>query len=359
VYRLGNPGEDEPVDIQFSVRDTGIGIPGDQLEYIFESFSQANGQSGSKHGGTGLGLAITRRLVAMMGGEIDVQSEVGQGTIITVTLNRNIIPLHVNSELNPGGSYLDMDVDAVQLEDSTILVVDDKPLNRMLLMKFLDFPGIKLFEATNGKEAVKLTKKHQPDLILMDLKMPVMDGYEATRIIKADPQLKEIPIIAVTASAMPEQLLEIKKLGAESHLKKPVRRIDLIIELMHYLPYSIGEATESADETGQDYETRKNIAVEKLVLEKNNIDLKQLVDILESDHITRKWRMLSQMMVCDEIETFTHELRGLDQKHSSSVLTVWADYLGQYLKAYNLPKIKEILATFPQLVEELRQLSDR
>jgi signal transduction histidine kinase/ligand-binding sensor domain-containing protein/DNA-binding NarL/FixJ family response regulator len=356
VNRLGNKDDTGPVDIVFTVRDTGIGIPSDQLDYIFESFSQADGQSGIKHGGTGLGLAITRRLVAMMGGEIAVESEVGKGTNLTVTLNRNTIPMPIHSDLNPVGSYQDINVDAVIFQSSTVLVVDDKPLNRFLLLKFLDFPEVKILEAVNGKEAIKLAKKHNPDLVLMDLKMPVMDGYEATRIFKADEQIKNIPIVAVTASAMPEQLLEIKKLGAESHLKKPVRRIDLIIELMHYLPYSIGEIKDTAGDSSEDYEVLKRSALETLAAEKNEM-LPQLLVILESEQVTRKWQMLKQMMVCDEIEAFAQELKELDQKYKSQVLTLWVDRLRQYLKAFNLPKIEEALASFPQLIEEIRHIA--
>jgi CheY-like chemotaxis protein len=219
------------VDLRFSVQDTGIGIPPGQLRSIFDAFQQQEGQSAVKYGGTGLGLAITRRLVEMMGGEVSVESEEEKGSIFSITLKNVVIPSLVQDApgTHPG------DVETVNFKKATLLIVDDKEMNRRLLIEFLGNYEFHIIEAENGKEAIDKARQHRPHLVLMDVKMPVMDGCEATKRLKKDKDLADIPVIIITASALKEQEPVIKQAGADGHLNKPVRKSDLIKELKRFL----------------------------------------------------------------------------------------------------------------------------
>lgn len=338
------------VSLIFTVEDSGIGIPKDQQEYVFQSFSQAGGQNNERYGGTGLGLAITRRLVEIMGGAIILKSSEGEGTSVSVVLKELVTVSLLRNDV--GANYADthIDISSVRLEKSLILVVDDKALNRQLLEKYLDFPEVKVVEAENGKEAIVMARRYAPDIILMDLKMPVMDGYEAVRIIKSDPQLRHIPIVAVTASAMPEQLQEVKKLGAESHLKKPVSKVDLIIELMHYLPYSV---VEDDDAKGPG---KAVMGVESLALDVRR-RLPELLALLEGEEFSERRRHLFATMVCDELEAYALLMKKMADQYGALVLTHWADQLYTDVQSFNMAKVEETLKLFPGLIEDIRKLA--
>jgi signal transduction histidine kinase/ligand-binding sensor domain-containing protein/CheY-like chemotaxis protein len=231
AHKAGEGTDPGGINIVFVVEDTGIGIPEKQQKSIFEAFQQQKGQSAVKYGGTGLGLTITRRLVEMMGGSITVQSKTGKGSTFTITLNNVDTP----SLMDDTGSFTTPDVKDAAFKKAAILVVDDKELNRRLLIQFLAAYKFDIIEAANGKEAVEKTRLHRPGLVLMDVIMPVMDGIEATRILKKDKDLKKIPVIIITASALKEEEPGIEQAGADGHLNKPVRRSELINELKRFL----------------------------------------------------------------------------------------------------------------------------
>jgi len=158
------------LDLVFSVEDTGIGIPEDQIGLIFNAFEQQKGQAYTKYGGTGLGLAISEKLIKMMKGEISVTSEVGKGSVFTVVLKNIDVSSVTRSELV---SEIKIDVDTVTFKHASILIVDDVELNRNLVNGYLENFDFTIYEAVNGEEAVDYMKKHKPNLVLMDMKMPV------------------------------------------------------------------------------------------------------------------------------------------------------------------------------------------
>lgn len=199
--------EKENVDLIVIVKDTGIGIPVDQQEFVFDPFNQQTGQNVVKYGGTGLGLSITKKLVERMGGNINLESEVGKGSTFRINLP-NIPVLDIDVE----AKHKAFDTSTVLFEPGTVLIVDDNDENRNLIIDLLENSHLTLLQAINGKEAVEMAKKYIPDLILMDLRMPVMDGYEATKILIDDKLTKSIPVIAVTAS--------IKSSKERDHIKK-------------------------------------------------------------------------------------------------------------------------------------------
>lgn len=223
------------IDLRFSVKDSGIGIPTDQKDKIFGTFEQMKGQDSGKYGGTGLGLAITKRLVEMMNGKIWVESKVGKGSEFIVEFYQVAVGSTFESE-TASGQHVDY-----TFNDPMVLIVDDIEQNRILVKGLLDGRGLKFMEAENGKVAIDLLREGGIDLVLMDMKMPVMTGYEATRTIKADESLKEVPIIALTASAMEGDREKIIEMGCNGYLRKPVNRDSLLIELGKFLPHDEGE----------------------------------------------------------------------------------------------------------------------
>lgn len=221
------------IDIVFEVEDTGVGISIEQQNIIFEAFKQVSNKSGKTLGGTGLGLSITKRLVEMMGGYISIESGVGKGSIFRIFLSK--VTYSDNKPHKSKDDKIEEQISQIEFAPSRILVVDDIELNRKLIIEFFADTKVEVAEAENGKKAVELLSKYKPDLILMDLVMPEMDGYEATKIIKSNPETNHIPIIALTASAMKRDESKIIKAGFDDYLVKPIRRSSLFKNLVAYL----------------------------------------------------------------------------------------------------------------------------
>jgi PAS domain S-box-containing protein len=211
------------VALRCQVRDTGIGIPEDRTNALFDPFTQADSSTTRKYGGTGLGLAISRQLVQLMGGDIAVESHPGQGTVFTVTL-----PFRICSEeelaASCGGRA------AASLEHSgkpaRIVLAEDNTVNQLVARKVLEKLGHTVLVAANGKEALEQLAMFPADLVLMDCQMPVMDGFEATRRIRngeAGEQKRSIPIIAMTAHALAEDRERCLAAGMDEYLTKPVQ----------------------------------------------------------------------------------------------------------------------------------------
>ncbi|HLP45957.1 MAG TPA: response regulator, partial [Candidatus Kapabacteria bacterium] len=300
--------------------------------------------------------AITRRLTEMMGGKITVQSEEGKGTIFQVALKDIEISAHLGKTKEPENISSPLDVNNIMLGKATILVVDDKVFNRGLLAKFLDYPGITIIEAENGLEAVEMVKQFRPDLVLMDVVMPVMDGYEATLLLKADEQLKSIPVIAVTASAMKEQEIEIRKSGSDGYLKKPVSKIELMSQVIRFLPYTTkgtgSLVTAEAVNPGTAapiVETHIPGFFEPGIKQK----LSSLADTLQGD-LTRQWERVSKTFLLDEIEDFSIRTRELGDRYGLKMLEDWGNRLLKVVQSYDMQKVTQTLTYFPTLIAEIK-----
>ena len=227
-------GSRSRVELTIEVCDTGAGIPADQLDSIFGAFEQAQ-KSKMKKGGTGLGLSISKRLTEMMGGEISVESEEGRGATFRIQLPAVEVAAGQPEKLKPVPAELEQLV----FEPSTVLIVDDIDYNREILTAFLESQPFTIHYAENGQEAIEQARAIQPDIILLDMKMPVMDGYEASEKMKADEVLKSIPIIAITASALTQDEERIMMV-CNGYLRKPVDKGKLIEALQCFLPHRMG-----------------------------------------------------------------------------------------------------------------------
>ncbi|WP_414515674.1 ATP-binding protein [Nostoc sp. PCC 9305] len=203
--------------IDFKVCDTGVGIAAAELPKLFNAFSQAQAGKESQEG-TGLGLAISHKFIQLMGGDISVESKLGIGTTFQFYIqaklgqptNSNTLEGHPKVlELVPGQPIY------------KLLIVDDKPINRQLLIKLLQPLGFEMKEAGNGKEAIAIWNEWEPHLIWMDMRMPVMDGYEATKYIKSTTKGNATAIIALTASVLEEEKAIVLSAGCDDFLRKP------------------------------------------------------------------------------------------------------------------------------------------
>jgi two-component system sensor histidine kinase/response regulator len=204
------------------VEDTGIGMNEEQRKSLFSEFTQADGSTTRRYGGTGLGLSITRRLVTLMGGDIVVHSEAAQGSTFSVLLP--VIPARMPKLLAQEGEPLSAPEACLRLDGLRVLLVEDNVLNQQLASELLESRGALVTLARHGQEALEFLREPgaSHDVVLMDLQMPTMDGYQATEAILQDPVLCGIPVLAMTAHAMVEERERCLALGMKGHLSKPL-----------------------------------------------------------------------------------------------------------------------------------------
>ncbi len=212
---------------KFSVIDTGIGIPNDKLQDVFESFNQAHTSDSRKYGGTGLGLTISRQFIELMSGNLEVESEVGVGSTFSFTLE-----LPVGDPEKLAARTLSDDIDGSILDGLKILLTDDNVDNRIVARDTLHSRSkVNIMEAVNGKDALEKLSLHDFDLVLMDIQMPLMDGYEATRQIRnvnSNVRNHNIPVIALTASVIRSDLEKCRQAGMNDYVIKPFKPNQLI-----------------------------------------------------------------------------------------------------------------------------------
>jgi len=232
---------DNNIGIRVEVSDTGIGISQEQQKRLFTSFSQANAGVASQFGGTGLGLAISKSIIAMMGGSIWVESELGEGARFIFTLDLEKIKGEQNGsikrpDVNKEG---DTSVPSYDFSDYNVLIAEDIEINRVIMSAILEETGICIYYAETGKKAVSMVSERTVmyDIILMDINMPEMDGYEATRQIRAleFEEAKKVPIIAMTANVFKEDIKRCIEAGMNDHTGKPVDTKELLEKLNRYL----------------------------------------------------------------------------------------------------------------------------
>ena len=227
----GATGDDQ-VRLHFMVEDTGIGIPTSALERVFQPFHQVDSTSSRLRGGTGLGLAISQRIIQAMGGRIEVDSRVGAGSRFRFTLSLPRAPL-------PPAQ----DSDFATLDGSgplsgVVLLVEDNIVNRMIGAEMLQSFGLDVMEAEDGAQAVRLLEQQRVDLVLMDIQMPILDGYGATRALREREtrlRLPRVPIVALTANAFDEDAAQSMAAGMDAHLAKPYSRVQLRELLQRWL----------------------------------------------------------------------------------------------------------------------------
>ena len=227
-------------EFELLVEDSGVGIPADKLEKIFDKFTQADGSITRRYGGTGLGLTITRRLVEMFGGEIWVESIEGHGSkfFVRIPLEVALKSKHAAADEKVNGS----EKTSLDGRSPQILLVEDNAVNQKVVLAILSKRGFQVEIAANGLEAIAALQKNVFDLVLMDVQMPYMDGIEATRKIREELGLRELPIIAMTAHAMTGDREKCIEAGMNDYVSKPVNPNTLVHTIMRYLDSAAGQS---------------------------------------------------------------------------------------------------------------------
>jgi len=227
--------EDDKLKVQFSIRDTGIGIEADQQKTLFESFSQADSSISRKYGGTGLGLTISKNLIELMGGEIWVDSEKGEGTTFHFTLDLLANDDGQEDFLTADRSEKSVKQAKAKLRGAKILLVEDNQVNQMVASAILTYEQLEVVVANNGQEAIDILVSDYFDGILMDVQMPVMNGYEASIAIRKQPQYKNLPLLALSANVMKEELQQMLDAGMNDTIAKPIDSDQLFITMAKWI----------------------------------------------------------------------------------------------------------------------------
>ena len=253
--------------IRFDVEDTGIGIPADSQEKIFESFSQVDGTACRAYGGTGLGLAITKQLAELLGGEISVKSELGKGSVFSMLIPTNVEPgFNELLETVEEDSHLSESLKNVnQMEFSgRVLVAEDVLTNQKLIRYILEKAGFDVTMVGDGNKVVQKALSLSFDLIFMDIQMPNMNGFEATKIIRE--KSIQTPIIALTANAMNGDEINCINAGCSDYLSKPIDRQELIDKISQYISPSV--PSEKIDEIESQVNELADICCEQVCEER-------------------------------------------------------------------------------------------
>lgn len=324
------------LDLKISIIDSGIGMSKQGMEKIFDSFEQLKEAGIGNFSGTGLGLAISKRLTRMMKGDIVVESEPNKGSCFEL-LFRDVEVAAGNGGDSRRGRVIDPS--SVRFRSSRILVTDDIAYNRELIRVYLDKYEFEFKEAENGKQMLETAALWLPDLILLDMKMPVMDGYKAFELLKKTNGIRDIPIIAITASAMKQDEEKIRNI-CNSYLKKPISKADLVLEIMKFIPHKI-EKNRAGTET-----------IVPVSGERFSSDiLSQFPDMAgELKKRTAQCRQLSMLMAIDEIESFALEIKRLGEANKCQPLVVWADELYSLALQFDMDQIKRALSDLYILV---------
>jgi signal transduction histidine kinase/DNA-binding NarL/FixJ family response regulator len=322
-----------------TVEDTGIGIPEQFHDAIFEAFKQKDGQSTKRFGGTGLGLSITKRLVEMMGGSIRVQSKENQGSRFRIT-----IP-HVPVATGPIDTAADKasEPEQIAFAPAVVLVVDDIATNRLLIKEFLRPTRLTPIEAENGEAALIQAKAHHPAVILMDLRMPVLDGVAAMRRLRLDSDLQSIPVIALTASGLKEEQEKMMQEGFAGYLSKPIQKETLFRELSRFIDHSKAIADPDLP-----------VAVSSAAADTDL--LPEVIELLEG-RFMQEWRQSRQDLFFEEIGAFGNRLAELGAAHALAIVKNYGQELSAHAQHFDVEKMNLTLNAYPEMIAAIKLLS--
>ena len=328
------------------VEDTGIGIPAEDLEEVFKPFVQAEARQAAEKEGTGIGLTIVKRLTELMGGSVTVDSKVGRGTIFRLRFANVPISgrLPVGDHAEPGGA-----VDFNDFTPSTLLVVDDNPTNRAYMAGIFEKTHHHVHFANNGREALASLEEARPDLVLLDIRMPVMDGPAALVEIRKQPSLVSLPVIAVTASSKAGEEVELQR-QFSGYIRKPFSRQTLFAALAQFLQrestgigldgQGFGSCPQSIPIPPPDQASQwQELALELRCREKT------------------EWPTLRDTLAVNETRAFAHSLFTLSQAAHCSPLTTYAAALTTFADAYAIGQMERHLAAYPKLVASVETAS--
>ncbi len=339
VKQIANTINKSKINLQLQIADTGIGIPKDQQKSIFSAFMQREGQDINKYGGTGLGLTISKQLVELMGGKIKLNSKVGEGTTFTLYLNDiNVANAAEIEEKKVIESFTNVDLSGV-----SILIVDDNTANRSLILEFLQPSKATVYEAGNGQEALEKTKDLLPDIVFLDIRMPVMNGIETAKALKEYISTSHIPLVAFTASVSFSDNLEYKAAGFSDVLLKPVQISDLYAVLLRYVDVaemhtvSVIQSPIESDMNGY-----LNIKISDLIAASK-----------ELNQLKALWVKAKTDKFINLIIEFSNQVHEIGIKNSLQPLITYSKNLTIYAESFDTEKMEKALESYSNLIEEL------
>nr|WKN40277.1 ATP-binding protein [Tunicatimonas sp. TK19036] len=341
--------KDKKYEIRFEVRDTGIGIAKDRLQTIFQRYTQAESDTTRKFGGTGLGLTICKRLVELQGGLLQVRSKEGLGSTFSFTLLYDLDTKTPDKKVQPKKR-----LDTEKLKGINLLLVEDNPSNRMVATSFLHKVGVEVDTAEHGKIAVSAVQEKEYDIILMDLQMPVMDGCEATKAIRAlGGNFEHKPIIALTADVVQGVKDRVFKCGMNDYLSKPFNPDEL-----HY-KIALNLNLIEPDETQEISDNSDDIVTLYQLIDKYNDDVKFVTNLLDS--LRKSFQLLTEQVIDSADQKNLHELRRLTHKLLPSIKMVENHSLQEQLTGLKKALDKESTdeSEVNQYVEAIRESSNK
>ncbi|MBN2403535.1 MAG: PAS domain S-box protein [Spirochaetes bacterium] len=328
------------IDLMIAVEDTGIGIKREDMKSIFEAFKQSE-NIGREFGGTGLGLSISKRLVEMMNGEIHVMSIPGAGSIFIIMLYDVVVG--TLDYLNE--SRKKTDLERIRFNSERVLIVDDIESNRVMLREVLERVNLVGIEADSGEECIRLANEYKPDLIITDIRMPGMDGYELINRLKKGPATGDIPVMAITASAKPEDKEKILRCGFDSYLAKPVDIAKLFNELSGFFKFIKIGGEESV------------LKLDDMLSGGEITDIRNLVDVLKNKIIPGMKNAKGVIRV-KYIREIAEQIEKLAGDHNVSALKIYSERLNDAAKSYDIDTINKRLSEFNSIVEKLEEKAD-
>jgi len=320
--------------LTLAIQDTGVGISEENQKRIFKAFEQVIDPMHPFSSGTGLGLAITQSLVDLMGGKLQMRSIVGQGTCFTVVLPE----VHLAASL--AAEPVQAPIDLNQFLPAQLLIADDVPENLFLLEEMLESSVLKVILAHNGHEACEIAQTTLPDLILMDIKMPVMDGVHALKQLKSQAETQAIPVVALTAYSLKQDQESLLKKGFDAFLSKPVQKSDLLRCLKNFLP-----SRERASETTPTDSVFSEVPP--------TIEAKTQLQKRLYEQWLPRWETIKDSIVINDLESFATELQELAKAYQSVELQKFTQRLLMQISQFAFDQSHEMLSHFPDLVASI------
>jgi two-component system sensor histidine kinase EvgS len=308
---------------------------------VFKSFRQHFSTTTPQAEGTGLGLPISKNLVEMMGGGITLESKPGQGSVFTITLPEVREPQSSGPDAGTGASHFD-DSAQITFEPAKVLVADDLEINRQLIVEVLRHSPLTISEAVNGKEALALARDGRPDIVLMDIKMPEMDGYTAIAGLRKAPDLAAIPVVALTASGMKEDIERITQSGFDDYLIRPFNRQQLLGALMRFLPHG-QQKKERRRPMGAQADSRKPVYLKPWRCPA------AVARLLQND-LKGRWKETQRRQKIPDIRAFGQALEDLGQGHDIPALAQYGAELCRHADNFQIDQIKVMLNRYENML---------
>lgn len=325
------PGES--VTLLVEIEDSGVGIPPDRLDAIFKPFVQAGAHRDKEHQGAGLGLAIVKRLTEMMNGSVTVSSELRRGTIFQLQFP-NIVVSERRPVADPERSLVRVEFN--ELRPATILGVDDNETNCQLLEAIFAETHHRLLLADSGSKAVEMARAVRPDIILLDVRMPNMDGRRVLRALRETPALEFTPVIAVTASTLAEEEADLRMMFS-GYVRKPFSRQDLFDQLAQFLP----RLPKSDSRTELPTIVCEPVALEVVA------EVQRLMDT--------EWPSVRDSVAINESKAFASKLDGLGHRWQCQPLIAYARTVRRLAESYSVVDLENTLIQFSTIAGELQR----